>query len=84
MTVKLPDDLRNAIAHRGDELVTVVDDLTQQFYVILPREEYESLRRSAALYDASDLSPEELVATAALTFSGSDGWDAPGMEVYDE
>jgi hypothetical protein len=84
MTVKLPDDLRTAITHRGDELVTVVDDMTQQLYVILPREEYESLCRSAALYDSSDLSPDEMVATAGMTFSGSDGWDAPGMEDYDE
>lgn len=84
MTVKLSDDLRTAIEHRGNEFVTVLDDMTQQRYVLIPKEEYDALRRTAALYDASDLSPEEMVATAALTFSGPDGWDAPGMEAYDE
>jgi hypothetical protein len=84
MTVRLSDDLRSAIEQRGDDHVTIVDDVTQTRYVLVPMEEFDVLRRTAALYDSGDLSADEMIAAAGLTFSGSDGWEAPGMEAYDE
>lgn len=35
-------------------------------------------------YDDAPFDPDEALAAVAEVFFGPDGWDAPGMEAYDD
>jgi hypothetical protein len=83
MTTNESDDLQTSSASRADPLVAIVDDATHQCCVLAPADEYNSVQGGAALDGSDDLSPEDMIAIAVLTFSGSDAWDAPRMDDYD-
>ncbi len=60
--------------------VDVSDSQSSQQYVILRKDIYERVRH--LLYDDSDWTREELLDELAR-FSTVNGWDEPGMDVYD-
>ena len=82
MVVKLSDEIRSALEQQPDMPLTVEDDRTHRSYVIIPVEEFEKVK--ALLYDDGPFDPDEAIAAVAETFFGPTGWDAPGMELYDD
>jgi hypothetical protein len=66
MIPRLSDDLRQALSEHGGAPVYVVDDATNASYVILPAEQYESMKAAAgddgpeALYPLlAEIDPED-------------------------
>ena len=82
MTAKLSDELRQALKKQPDRPLTVEDDQTHKLYVLLPVETYQKVQ--SLIYDDSDFDPREAYPLIDQAFGGSEGWDAPGMEVYDD
>ena len=78
MTIRLPDELRQAIDSNPGRPVTIQDDTTQASYVVIPLELFEQWRRG------EDAEHRDMYPLLDETFGGPDGWDAPGMEQYDD
>lgn len=80
MMVQLSEELRRALAENPGQPVYVEDADTRQQYVLVRAELY---RQVQPLLDAGELTDEEMLAAAAAANRGPDGWDAPGMDIYD-
>jgi hypothetical protein len=81
MVVKLTDELRAALEQQPNRPITVEDDRTNHKYVLIPAETFEKVK--GLLYDDGPFEPEEALAAVAEVFFSPEGWDAPGMEMYD-
>lgn len=81
MTPKLSDELRKAIEQQQGKPLTVEDDQTHFQYVIIPMETFQKVQ--SLIYDDGPFNPSEAYRLIDEAFGGPDGWDAPGMEVYD-
>lgn len=77
MTVKLPDELRTVVTAMPGVTVELVDEQTQQSYVLLPAEEFQRLK-SAAEYDMSD------TYVAQVESAMRAGWNDPLMDEYND
>jgi hypothetical protein len=84
MAAKLtnPDQIRQALLLSGGKPVEIEDDQTSAIYVIVARDEFR--QRYQTLYDDSELDLSEVYPLADEVFGGPEGWDAPGMEQYDQ
>ena len=82
MVIKLTDEMRQAIQAQPNGPIYVIDDATDSKYVLLPDETYEKMR--SLLFDDSEFDPKEAYPLLDKVFGGPEGWDAPGMELYDE
>lgn len=80
MSPELTQEMRQALADHPHEPVLVVDNATQQEYVLVPADAYQRIQ--ALLYDDTDPDPDEFLPLAHEAFE--EDWDAPGMEVYDK
>ncbi len=78
MPLTLTDEQREALRQHPGGPVEFRDDQSNTRYVLMSRQVFQSL-----VYDDSDLGADELLAAAAAVNRGLDGWDAPGMDVYD-
>ena len=82
MTAKLSNEMRLALKQQPDHLLTIEDDQTQKLYVLLPVETYQKVQ--SLIYADSDFDPREAYPLLDQAFGGPEGWDAPGMEAYDD
>lgn len=78
MTPQLNTDLLQAL-HANDDELEVVDPSTNRVYVIVAKERWSSVTAC----DDGEPSTDEMLAAAGSANAGPEGWDAPGMEVYD-
>jgi hypothetical protein len=81
MTLKLPDELRQALARQPGEPLQMEDPVTHARYVLVKRDVYEQLER-AMTYDATEPDPRDFY--PAFAQAVNDDINAPGMERYDE
>lgn len=72
MTVKMNEELRQALAHSGGEPLRVIDPQSNATYVVVPSEEYDRLRADGDSIRAS-YPLQEAVARA-------EGWDDPLLD----
>lgn len=72
--------MRQALSEHPGQPVFVVDDATNESYVLVPAEKYKQLEDSS--YDDSEPDPDEFLPLVAEAFA--EDWNAPGMELYDE
>lgn len=79
MTPKLINELREALADSAGKPVEIEDPQTHQIYILMTRREFQRL-----VYDDSDLTEDEMQAAASRALNDPEGWDAPGMEAYDQ
>lgn len=79
MSLKLTDEMREAIQQRVGRPVAVEDDQTHLQYVLLPLHLYQRLQSVFAdeTFEASDAS------TAQSLAAGASGWDDPEISIYD-
>jgi hypothetical protein len=84
MVAKLSNigEVRKALYESQGKPVELEDDQTQKVYVLVPREDFQ--KNYQATYDESEADPKEFYPLVDESFSGSHGWDAPGMELYDD
>jgi hypothetical protein len=80
MTPHLTAEMRQALGEHPGQPVFVIDEATNQSYVLLPAAAYRKMEELA--YDAGEPDPHEFLPAAHKAFA--DDWDAPGMEVYDD
>lgn len=78
MDVRIDPELAQALHASNDEL-EIVDPSTDRVYVIVTKERWSN----RAAYDDTDVSPNEMLAAAAMANAGPDGWDAPDLSRYD-
>jgi hypothetical protein len=82
MTLQLSDQLIEALNQHDDGPIRVEHPTTHKVYVIISEDQFERLR---PLFDANDeFDPAEALPLAHEAFAGPEGWDAPGMEAYDD
>ena len=81
MTPKLSNDLAKALDEHDGKL-TLQHPVTGQPVVLIIGQRLEEEMRKI-LYDDSELTTDEMLAAAATASRGPDGWDAPGMDIYD-
>ncbi len=60
----------------------VEDDQTHLKYVMVPAETFQKVQ--ALFYDDGEFDLREAYPLVDEAFGGPDGWDAPGMEAYDD
>jgi hypothetical protein len=82
MTPKISDEIRIALEKQPDQPLTVRDEQAARDYVILPAEHFDHLQR--LVYDDTDLDPAESLPLIVQSFGGPEGWDASGMDDYDD
>jgi hypothetical protein len=78
MTVRLPKELKRALARSGNKVAYVEDAETKAAYVLLPKVDYERLQSLLAVESGSvadTYAAQERMAKA-------DGWDNPLMDEY--
>jgi hypothetical protein len=80
MMPHLSQDLAKALDEQGGKLI-LEHPLTGQPVVLIAGQRLEDELREASHHDA--IAAHEMLYAAALANRGPDGWDAPGMEVYD-
>jgi hypothetical protein len=78
MTPKLSNELRDAVQHNAGKPVEVEDE-QHQVYILMTRQEF-----ARVVYDDSELTPDEMLTAAAQGLADDEGWNAPGMVVYDQ
>jgi hypothetical protein len=78
--IELTEDQGRAIDTAGEMPPTVVDPRTSTPYVLLRKDLYERLKNM--VYDDSEIRDEELRLMLARSAAGN-GWEEPGMDVYD-
>ncbi len=80
MSLKLTDEMREAVQQRAGRPVAVEDEQTHLQYVLVPLSVYQQLQSCFAdeMFDASD------AAAAQSLAAGAAGWDDPEMSVYDD
>jgi hypothetical protein len=81
MTPKLSDDLAKALDQHGGKLTVTHPSTGEPVILIVSQRLDEEMRK--VIYDDSELAPDEMLAAAAAANQGPEGWDAPGMEIYD-
>ncbi len=82
MTPKLNDELIEAISRHDDRPVRVEHPGTHKVYLLISEDQLDRLR---PLFDSNDeFDPNEALPLAHEAFSGPEGWDAPGMDAYDD
>ena len=81
MTPKLSTDLAKALDEHGGKLTLQHPVTGQQVVLIIGQRLEDEMRK--VLYDDSELTADEMLAAAATANGGPEGWDAPGMDVYD-
>ena len=75
MTVRMTEELRQALAAGQGEPVRVVDPVTSATYVLVPAEEFARLSADQTIQDSYPL--QEAVAHA-------EGWDDPQLDDYND
>ena len=75
MTVRMTEELRQAVASGQGEPVRVVDPVTSAAYVLVPAAEFERLSSDHSVQDSYPL--QEAVARA-------EGWDDPQLDDYND
>lgn len=75
MTAKLNEEIAEAVIHQGRPLM--VTDATGKVFVVMTEQDF---RRH--IYDDGDVEVSEAYVAAEQTFA--EGWNAAGMEAYDE
>lgn len=80
MSLKLTDEMREAVQQRAGRPVAVEDEQTRLQYVLLPLHVYQQLQSVFAdeTFDATDA-----YAAQSLT-AGAAGWDDPEMSIYED
>ena len=79
MTPILNDELQQALRHRGNGPVEIVDPRTNKVYLLIAREQYERIK---PLFEEDPITPEEQL--ELLRQAGRRvGWDDPEMDAYD-
>ncbi len=71
--------IRRAIEESGNEPTRLVDPETNAAYVLIPAEQFERLQ--SLLSDRADI--REMYPAVERVF-GAEGWDDPGMDIYDD
>jgi hypothetical protein len=79
MTIKLPEDLREAIEKEGGSPVHLVDAATNVSYVLMRAEQYDNL--SALFAEGEEFDPHEIYPLMAKSAAGA-GWDDPDLDAY--
>ena len=82
MTPKINEEIRQALQQQPGKPLEVEDDQTHVKYVLIPAETFQKVQ--ALFYDDSEFDPREAYPLLDETFGGPEGWDAPGMEAYDD
>ena len=82
MTPKISEEIRIALEQQPDQPLTVRDEQSARDYVILPVERFDQLQR--LVYDDTEVDPAETLPLMVQSFGGPEGWDAPGMDDYDD
>jgi hypothetical protein len=80
MTLKLADDLRQAIESQGGTPVYLVDSTSCESYVLLRVSQYEKLKTLLEEHDER-FDPAMMYPLIEQSF-GKAGWDAPEMDDY--
>jgi hypothetical protein len=78
MTLKLSDDLRQAIEEHGGKPLYLVD-ATNHRYVLVRADRYEKLQR---LLGEDDLDPRDMYPLIDKVMK--EDWDDPAMDVYND
>lgn len=80
MSLKLTDEMREALQRRVGYPIAVEDEQTQLQYVLLPLQLYQRLQSvfADAEFDVNDAS------AAQSRVAGMAGWDDPEMSIYDD
>lgn len=82
MAPKINEEIRQALHQHPGKPLEVEDDQTHLKYVVIPAETFQKVQ--ALFDDDGDFDPSEAYPLLDQTFGGPEGWDAPGMEVYDD
>ncbi len=82
MAPRISDEIRQALHSNPGKPLEVEDDQTHAKYVMIPSEAFQKLQ--ALFIDDGDFDPREAYPLMDKTFGGAEGWDAPGMELYDD
>jgi hypothetical protein len=82
MTPKINEEIRQALHQQQGKPLEVEDEQTHLKYVMIPVETFQKVQ--ALFYDDGEFDPSEAYPLLDQTFGGPEGWDAPGMEVYDD
>jgi len=80
MTPKLSTEQRQAIAEQHGQPVYVVDDSTQEQWVLVPAETYDKIRGLIG-HDVSEIR-ESYAAQEQL--AAKEGWDDPALDEYND
>lgn len=78
MAVTLSSEQRDALQHRGDAPVYVLDAEKQDWYVLLPAADYQRIR---ALLESEDFDVRQSYPLQERV-AAAEGWDAPAMDAY--
>jgi hypothetical protein len=79
MSLKLTDEMREAVQQRAGRPVAVEDEQTHVQYVLLPLQIYRQLQ---ADFTDESFDPTDAYSAQSLT-AGAAGWDDPEMSIYD-
>jgi hypothetical protein len=79
MAPKINDEIREALHQHPGQPLEVEDEKSHLKYVVIPA---ETFRKVQALF-CEDGDPRETYQLLDQTFGGAEGWDAPGMDAYD-
>lgn len=77
MSDKLDEQIAEAVSHQERPLE--IRDAAGKVYFVMTSEQFQKY-----VYDDSELSPDEMMAAAALQLDDPEGWGAPGMDDYDQ
>ena len=79
MSIKLTDEMREALRNGSEQPVTLEDGQTRRQYVLLPLEVFQRIQ--SVLSD--DVFAVEDAYAAQSAVAGAAGWDDPEMDIYD-
>jgi hypothetical protein len=82
MAPRISDEIRQALNSNPGKPLEVEDDQTHAKYVTIPAETFQKVQ--ALFFDDGEFDPWEAYPLLDQTFGGPEGWDAPGMELYDD
>lgn len=80
MTLKLNEEIRQAIAEHPGQVLQVEDPVTHACYVLIELQDFKRLQR-AQPYDTTE--PDQRDFYPAFSEAVKDDLDAPGMELYE-
>jgi hypothetical protein len=76
MTAKLNAEVAEAVNREGRPLE--VQDAAGRLYIVMTGQQFQKY-----VYDDSDLTPDEMLAAAALHLDDPEGWGSPGLDACD-